>query len=75
VAVQEVRWDEDGTETADNYIFLYQKRNANHHLETDIFVHKGIRSAVMRVEFINDRMSYTPLRGQCDINAECTCTN
>jgi hypothetical protein len=30
-------------------------------------VHKRIISAVKRVEFVSDRMSYMILRGQCDV--------
>jgi hypothetical protein len=32
-------------------------------LGTDFFVHKRIISAVKRVEFVSDRMSYITLRG------------
>jgi hypothetical protein len=42
--------------------------NADHHLGTSFFVHKRIISAVKRVEFISDRMSYIILRAcWCDI--------
>jgi hypothetical protein len=41
--------------------------NANRHLETGFFVHRGVRSAVKRVKFICDTMSYIILRGHwCD---------
>jgi hypothetical protein len=30
----------------------------SHHLGTVFFVHKGIMSAVKRIKFISDRMSY-----------------
>jgi hypothetical protein len=41
---------------------LYGKGNENHKLGTGVFVHKRIVSAGMRVEFVNDRMSYIILR-------------
>jgi hypothetical protein len=41
VAVKEVRWDEGGSQPADDYTFLYGNGNANHHLGTGFFVHKG----------------------------------
>jgi len=37
-------------------------------LGTGIFVHQRIVSAVQRVEFVSDRMSYIVLRGRwCDV--------
>jgi hypothetical protein len=40
----------------------------NHHLRTGFLVHKEVISAVKRVQFISDRMSYITLRGHwCDI--------
>jgi hypothetical protein len=68
VRVQEVRWDKSGTEPAGDYNFFYGNGNADHHLRTGFFVHKSIISAVKRVEFVSDRMSYIKLRGRwCDI--------
>jgi hypothetical protein len=42
VGVQEVRWDGNGTEPADEYTFFYEKGNEKHELGTGSFVHKGI---------------------------------
>jgi hypothetical protein len=72
VAVEEVRWDGGGSQPADDYTFWYGNGYANHDLGTGFFVHKGITSAVKRVEFISDRVSYITLRGRW---SECACTN
>jgi exonuclease III len=64
VGVQEVRWEGGCTEPAGEYTFFYQKENANHELGTGFLVHKGTISAVKRVEFVSDRMSYIILRGR-----------
>jgi hypothetical protein len=58
VGVQEVRWDKVDTEPADNYTFFYRNGNADHHLGTGFSIHKGIISAVKRVEFVSDSISY-----------------
>jgi hypothetical protein len=63
VRVQEVRWEGRGTEPAGEYTFFYGKKNENHDLSIILSVHKGIISAVKRVEFLTDRMSYIILRG------------
>jgi exonuclease III len=55
VGVQEVRWEKGGTERAENYTFFCGEGNQ---LGTVFFVHKRIVSAVRRVEFLNDTMSY-----------------
>jgi hypothetical protein len=60
--VQEVRWNKDGTEPADDYTFLYGDRNANHRLGTGFLVHKGNKAAVKRLEFVGDKI-YIILRG------------
>jgi hypothetical protein len=58
VGVQEVRGEKGGTEQAEEYTFLYGQGNEDHQLGTGFFVLKRIISAVRRVEFISDRMSY-----------------
>jgi hypothetical protein len=56
VRVQEVRQEGGGTEPAGAYTFINGKRNEN-------LVHKRIISALQRVRFVSDRMSYIILRG------------
>jgi len=48
--------------TAD-YNFVYGKRKENHQFEKGFLVHHRIFSAVKRVEFVSDRLSYIVLRG------------
>jgi len=74
VAVQEVRWVEGGSQPGDYYTCHYGNGNANHHLGTDFFIHKGIILAVKRVEFISGRVSYITLRSLVRYCSECACT-
>jgi hypothetical protein len=68
VGVQEVRWEKGGTERPEDCTFSHQEGNGDHQLGTGLFVHKEIMSAIRRVEFISDKMSYIILRGRwCNI--------
>jgi hypothetical protein len=68
MGVQEVRWEKDGTEWAEDYTFFYGEGNGDHQLGVGFFIHKRIVSVVRKVEFISDRMSYLILRGHwCNI--------
>jgi len=50
--LQEVRWDERGSEPADDYAFFSGIRSANRHFRTVSFVHNGTRLAAEWVDVI-----------------------
>jgi hypothetical protein len=47
VSVEGVSWDKDGDEPTDDYTPSCGSGNANHHVGTGFFVHKGTRFAVI----------------------------
>jgi hypothetical protein len=68
VGLQEVKCLGGGIKLAGDYTFFYGKRNENHELGTAFFVHKRTISAIKRVEFVTDSMSYMTLRSRwCNI--------
>ena len=68
VGVQEIRWGNGGTVRAANFNFFLWKMKQKSSIGNRIFVHHRIVSAVKRVEFVGNRMSYIVLRGRwCNI--------
>jgi exonuclease III len=68
VGVQEIRWEKEGTVRAREYTFFYGKGQEKYQLGTGFFVHQRRVSAIKRVGFVSDRMSYIVLRGRrCNI--------
>jgi hypothetical protein len=63
VGVLEVRWNEGGTIRAENYTFSYGNGNKDFQFRIGLFVHHRVVSAVKRVAFVSDTMSYVVLRG------------
>jgi hypothetical protein len=61
VGVQAVKWEKGVTIKAGDKNFFYGKGNDNDQLGTEFFVHHRIVSAVMRVEFVNYRLSFIVL--------------
>ena len=64
VGVQEIRWEGSGTLESANYTLFYGGGNTNHQVGTRFFVHRRLRSAVRKVEFISDRVSCITLKGR-----------
>jgi len=67
VVVQEVRGGKGVTVRAGYYIYFMEKEKKIMNWEED-FIQHTIVSAVMRVEFVSNRMSYIVLRGRwCNV--------
>ena len=64
VGVQEVRWAKECTVRAGDYNFFYGIGNENHQLGRSFFVQRRSVSAMKRIEFVSDRLSYIVLKGR-----------
>jgi hypothetical protein len=65
VGVQKVRWDKEGRVSAGDYNFSAEKETKIINLEQKVYqIHQRIISAVKRIEFVSDRMSYIAVRGR-----------
>jgi hypothetical protein len=62
VGVQKVRWDREGAVRAGDYNFFCEKGNENHQLGTGFLVPHRIVTAVQKVEFASNRVSYSSER-------------
>ena len=61
--MQEVRWDKEGTVRPGDYNFSTGKETRIINWEqVFFFVHRRLVSAVKRMEFVSDRLSYIVLR-------------
>jgi len=58
-----IRWDKRGTVRA-GFIFYSMGKGIETSIETGVFVHHKIISAVRRVESVSDRMSHMFLGGR-----------
>jgi hypothetical protein len=59
----QVRWEKGVTEQTEDYTFFCGEENEDHQLGTVFLYIRKIISAVRRVEFVTDRISYIILRG------------
>jgi len=64
VGVLVVRWDKGATVSAGDYDFFLREKKCKSSIGSRFFVHRRIVSAVKRVEFVSDRVSYIVLRGR-----------
>jgi hypothetical protein len=67
VRIEKVKWDQSGTEQAEECrrSFLNGKGNKNRQQGTEVFARNIIISAAIRVESFNCELSYIVLRYRC----------